>query len=191
MYLSDNEIIELVRGGTRHHYARLVDRYKDRAFTLALKMLRNREDAEEAAQDAFIRAYNGLNRFEGKARFSTWFYRILYNVCISRIRKRKDEYELLEYDDGNGYHGNLQSAAPNYMPDFETKDMIDFVKKTLNTLPSKYQTILSLFYLQELSHEEIAVVTDLPIGTIKTHLFRARALILERLQKELQIERAV
>ena len=93
MYLSDNEIIELVRGGTRHHYARLVDCYKDRAFTMALRMLRNREDAEEASQDAFIRAYNGLNRFEGKARFSTWFYRILYNVCLSRIRKRKDEYE--------------------------------------------------------------------------------------------------
>jgi len=111
MYLSDNEIIELVRGGTRHHYTRLVDRYKDRAFTLALKMLRNREDAEEASQDAFIRAYNGLNRFEGKARFSTWFYRILYNVCISRIRKRKGEYELLEYDDDNGYNGNLQSAG--------------------------------------------------------------------------------
>jgi len=191
MYLSDNEIIELVRGGTRHHYARLVDCYKDRAFTLALRMLRNREDAEEASQDAFIRAYNGLNRFEGKARFSTWFYRILYNVCLSRIRKRKDEYELLEYDDDNGYSGNLQSAGSNYIPDFETKDMMDFVKKTLNTLPSKYQTILSLFYLQELSHEEISDVTDLPIGTIKTHLFRARAMILERLQKELQIERAV
>lgn len=191
MYLSDNEIIELVRGGTRHHYARLVDRYKDRAFTLALRMLRNREDAEEASQDAFIRAYNGLNRFEGKARFSTWFYRILYNVCLSRIRKRKDEYELLEYDDDNGYSGNLQSAGSNYIPDFETKDMMDFVKKTLSTLPSKYQTILSLFYLQELSHEEISDVTDLPIGTIKTHLFRARAMILERLQKELQIERAV
>jgi len=69
--------------------------------------------------------------------------------------------------------------------------MFDFVKKTLNTLPSKYQTILSLFYLQELSHEEIAAVTDLPIGTIKTHLFRARVLILERLQKELQMEKAV
>ena len=191
MYLSDNEIIELVRGGTRHHYARLVDCYKDRAFTMALRMLRNREDAEEASQDAFIRAYNGLNRFEGKARFSTWFYRILYNVCLSRIRKRKDEYELLEYDDDNGYSGNLQSAGSNNISDFETKDMMDFVKKTLSTLPSKYQTILSLFYLQELSHEEISDVTDLPIGTIKTHLFRARALILERLQKELQIERAV
>ncbi|MDI6766823.1 MAG: sigma factor [Bacteroidota bacterium] len=70
MPLTDNEIIEKIRGGAKHYYAHLVDRYKDRAFTLAVRMLKNREDAEEASQDAFIRAYNALNRFEGKARFS-------------------------------------------------------------------------------------------------------------------------
>jgi len=188
---SDNEIIERIRDGAKHYYTRLVDRYKDRAYTLAVRMLKNKEDAEEAAQDAFIRAYNALNRFEGKARFGTWFYRILYNVCLTRLGKRKEEFQRLDYNDNIDYN-ELESAftASGYN-EYETNDMIEFVKKTMEELPEKYQTILSLFYFQDLSHEEISEVTQLPIGTIKTHLFRARAILQRLLQKEFLLERVV
>lgn len=188
---SDNEIIERIRDGAKHYYARLVDRYKDRAYTLAVRMLKNKEDAEEAAQDAFIRAYNALNRFEGKARFGTWFYRILYNVCLTRLGKRKEEFQRLDYNDNIDYN-ELESAftASGYN-EYETNDMVEFVKKTMEELPEKYQTILSLFYFQDLSHEEISEVTQLPIGTIKTHLFRARAILQRLLQKEFLLERVV
>ena len=188
---SDNEIIERIRDGAKHYYARLVDRYKDRAYTLAVRMLKNKEDAEEAAQDAFIRAYNALNRFEGKARFGTWFYRILYNVCLTRLGKRKEEFQRLDYNDNIDYN-ELESAftASGYN-EYETNDMVEFVKKTMEELPEKYQTILSLFYFQNLSHEEISEVTRLPIGTIKTHLFRARAILQRLLQKEFLLERVV
>lgn len=188
---SDNEIIERIRDGAKHYYARLVDRYKDRAYTLAVRMLKNKEDAEEAAQDAFIRAYNALNRFEGKARFGTWFYRILYNVCLTRLGKRKEEFQRLDYNDNIDYN-ELESAftASGYN-EYETNDMVEFVKKTMEALPEKYQTILSLFYFQDLSHEEISEVTQLPIGTIKTHLFRARAILQRLLQKEFLLERVV
>lgn len=190
---SDNEIIERIRDGAKHYYARLVDRYKDRAYTLAVRMLKNKEDAEEAAQDAFIRAYNALNRFEGKARFGTWFYRILYNVCLTRLGKRKEEFQRLDYNDNIDYN-ELESAftASGYN-EYETNDMIEFVKKTMEELPEKYQTILSLFYFQDLSHEEISEVTQLPIGTIKTHLFRARAILQQLLQSAEggQLERVV
>jgi RNA polymerase sigma-70 factor (ECF subfamily) len=154
-------------------------------------MLKNKEDAEEAAQDAFIRAYNALNRFEGKARFGTWFYRILYNVCLTRLGKRKEEFQRLDYNDNIDYN-ELESAftASGYN-EYETNDMIEFVKKTMEELPEKYQTILSLFYFQDLSHEEISEVTQLPIGTIKTHLFRARAILQRLLQKEFLLERVV
>jgi RNA polymerase sigma factor (sigma-70 family) len=191
MALSDNQIIDEIRSGKKHSFTALVDRYKDRAFTLAVRMLRNREEAEEAAQDAFIRAYNALNRFEGKSRFSTWFYRILYNVCLTRAAKRKAAPIQLEYDDSIEQNEAEFFVEPSEAIDFETQDIIGFVKKTMDTLPTKYQTILSLFYFQELSHEEIGEVTQLPIGTIKTHLFRARSLLQQRLQKELQMEKAV
>ena len=186
MPLSDNEIIEKIRGGAKHHYAVLVDRYKDKAFTLAVRMLHNREDAEEAAQDAFIRAYNALNKFEGKARFGTWFYRILYNVCLTKLGKRKEDFQSVEFDE------NLEYDSPDYKignfdeTEIDTKDMISFMKRTIETLPDKYQTILSLFYFQELSHEEIGEITQLPLGTIKTHLFRARLMLQQRMQKEFE-----
>src|SRR5437867_5878566 len=99
MSLSDNEIIRSVRTGETRQYARLVDRYKDRAFTLAVRILKNRQDAEEAAQDAFVRAYNALDKFEGTAKFGTWFYRILYNVCLTKLGKRNDDLRWDEYDD--------------------------------------------------------------------------------------------
>lgn len=179
---SDNEIIERIRGGAKHYFAQLVDRYKDRAFTLAIRMLKNREDAEEATQDAFIRAYNALSRFEGKAQFGTWFYRILYNVCLTRLGKRKEEFQRLDYDDEIDYNMLESPFTASDFNEYETNDMIEFVKNTMEALPEKYQTILSLFYFQDLSHEEIADVTRLPIGTIKTHLFRARALLQKLLQ---------
>jgi RNA polymerase sigma-70 factor (ECF subfamily) len=190
---SDNEIIERIRDGAKHHYAQLVDRYKDRAFTLAVRMLKNKEDAEEAAQDAFIRAYNALNRFEGKARFGTWFYRILYNVCLTRLGKRKEEFQRLDYDDDIDYNGFESAFTASGYNEYETNDMVEFVKKTMEALPEKYQTILSLFYFQDLSHEEISDVTQLPIGTIKTHLFRARAILQQLLQSAEggQLERVV
>jgi RNA polymerase sigma factor (sigma-70 family) len=190
MAISDNEIIELVRGGAKHYYAQLIDRYKEHAFTLAIRMLKSREDAEEAAQDAFIRAYNALNGFQGTARFGTWFYRILYNVCLTRLGKRRREFQSIDYDDEENYV--VESLMLHVdSSDFETKDMIEFVKKIIETLPLKYKTILSLFYLQELSHEEISHVTQLPISTVKTHLFRARAMLYQRLQKELQCEQII
>ncbi|MBI5020287.1 MAG: sigma-70 family RNA polymerase sigma factor [Ignavibacteriales bacterium] len=191
MALSDNQIIDEIRGGKRQYFTTLVDRHKDRAFTLAVRMLRNREEAEEAAQDAFIRAYNALNRFEGKARFSTWFYRILYNVCLTRISRRKDISLTTEFNDGMEYSESETMLAYNGANNYELNDTIEFIKKMMDTLPVKYQTILTLFYLQELSHDEIAEVTQMPIGTIKTHLFRARQMLQQLIQKEYELEKSV
>ena len=189
MPLSDNEIIDKIRHGEKHHYARLIDRYKDKAFTLAVRMLKNRQDAEEAAQDAFIRAYNALGKFEGTAKFGTWYYRILYNVCLTRLGKKKEDIQSIDYDDEREYDavGTLSQAF--HEMELETKDMIGIVKNIIETLPGKYASILSLFYFQELSHGEICEVTELPLGTVKVHLFRARAMLQERLFKELSMER--
>ena len=186
---SDSEILEKIRGGAKHHYARLVDRYKDRAFTLAVRMLKNREDAEEAIQDAFIRAYNGLERFEGNAKFSTWFYRIVYNVCLTRLGKRKDDFIRIDYEDDEGYNLHDPALFSSTENDIESRDMIALVKQTIESLPEKYASVLSLFYFQELSHGEICEITQLPLGTVKIHLFRARALLQKRLHHELHAEK--
>jgi RNA polymerase sigma factor (sigma-70 family) len=188
--LSDIEIIDHVRRGARNFYTQIIDRYKDKSMSLALRILRNREEAEEAIQDAFIRAYNALNSFEGTSQFGTWFYRILYNVCLTRLSRRTKQSLENEYDDDREYE-TTEPVAPGWADEFEMNDMIAFVKKTIDLLPAKYSAIVSLFYFQELSYDEIARVTELPIGTVKTHLFRARTLLQKRMQKELQYEKTI
>jgi RNA polymerase sigma-70 factor (ECF subfamily) len=185
---TDNEIIQNIRKGAKHDFALLVDRYKDKAMTLAMRMLRNPEDAEEATQDGFIRAYNALDRFEGSAKFSTWLYRIVYNVCLTKLGKRKEEFREIDYDDETAYpsSGSIWPADSNY----ESREMVTIIKKVIEELPEKYSIILSLFYFQELSHEEICGVTQLPLGTVKTHLFRARVLLQQRLVKDYDMENA-
>jgi RNA polymerase sigma-70 factor (ECF subfamily) len=151
-------------------------------------MLKRREDAEEALQDAFIRAYNALDKFGGASKFSTWFYRILYNVCLTRIGKKNETFQVVDYSDEESY-GEQESMYGEL--DYETRELAAQVKKIIEIMPEKYCAILTMFYLQEMSHQEICEVTNLPLGTVKTHLFRARAILQERLFKELHYEGVV
>ncbi len=183
MPLSDEELIEKVRAGGRRYYGPLIDRHRDRGFTLAIRMLRNREDAEEALQDAFMRAYRGLDAFEGNSTFGTWFYRILYNVCLSRIGRRENNVEEIEYDE------DRPSEVP-LVPEYESKELTELLYAVIDALPQKYRTVLSLFYLQDLTYDEIAGVTQLPLGTVKVQLLRARALLRERWNRQYPAERA-
>ncbi len=189
MYRPDNEIIDQIQKGKKHLYALLVDRYKDQSMTLAVRILKNREEAEEAIQDAFVRAYRSLEKFEQRSRFSTWLYRIVYNVCLSKLSSRKNEVLLFQSGDGEEMENFPEQ---DYSPDveYEQAEKIECIKQTIESLPEKYRAIISLFYFQELSYEEICGVTNLPLGTVKTHLFRARAMLLKQLSSHYQIEAA-
>jgi len=186
MPIPDSELIRQVRAGGKHSFAQLVDRYKNQSMTLAYRMLKNRQDAEEAVQDAFVRAYNGLEKFEGNAKFSTWLYRIVYNVCLTRIGRRKQEFPSLPFDDS--LDPEILDRKPGLFREIEARDLVVHIRKVLELLPQKYATILTLFYFQHLSYDEISEVTQLPAGTVKSHLFRARALLIERLRHEFQLE---
>lgn len=190
MTLSDAEIIGNIRRGARHQFAHLVNRHKDKAMTVALRMLKRREDAEEATQDAFVRAYHGLEKFEGNAMFGTWFYRILYNVCLTRLGNRKKEYLSVDYDDEVAYDDSVSLINESENQRYEEHDLLAYVTNVIDQLPSKYSTILTLFYLQEFTHEEICAVTRLPLGTVKIHLHRARLLLQKQMRNEFKMERA-
>ena len=190
MPLSDNELLQQIRQGGKHAFAHLVDRYKDKAMTLAMRMLRNRGEAEEATQDAFIRAYHALGKFAGNSKFSTWFYRILYNVCLTRLAKRHEGTSTIDYADDQEY-ASLTSFQEIESPleIMESADLVRNVRRVIREMPEKYGTILSMFYLQELSHSEICEVSGLPLGTVKVHLFRARAMLIDRLTNEFKKEK--
>ena len=175
MKTTDNEIIRRVIDGDQRAYAELVDRHKDKAMTLAMRMLKNRHDAEEALQDAFVRAFRALQSFEWKSSFSTWFYRIVFNVCSTALNKRGNT-NLLAIDEENNEELKIEIPSTDEEPDieFEGKEFSEIVRAEIDKMDESYSSILTMFFLQEMSYEEIIAVTGLPLGTVKNRLFRAR-----------------
>jgi RNA polymerase sigma-70 factor (ECF subfamily) len=174
----DYAVIQRILAGEKKAYAELVDRHKDRAMTLALKMLRNRQDAEEALQDAFVRAFNALPRFEWKSSFSTWFYRIVYNVCATELGKR-DQERHASIDDDEAGGAATEVLSEELPPDLalESSEFNAIVLDEIEKLPDAYGPTFTLFFVQDMSYDEIAEVMGLPLGTIKARLFRARTLL--------------
>ncbi len=180
----DQHILARIRAGKTWEYRVLVDRHKDRGMTLAVRLLGSREEAEEAVQDAFLRAYHGLNEFRGESRFSTWFYRIVYNLCMTRVSRRHGRMEMLDEDGQSLPAETAEDGEAMILGQIDTDRTMGWVTQEIDRLPRHYQIVLSLFYFQEQTYEEIASVLDLPIGTVKTHLFRARAQLRSRLLKQ-------
>ena len=171
-------IIELQRGRTRR-FRELVDRHKDRALTLAMRILEERREAEEAVQDAFVKVYRNAAQFRGDSTFHTWFYRILYNECLSRLRRSRNAPAMLTTDDSEEM-GLLDEDAmtdgPILASEARSSIVVEFEK-----LAEHYRTALTLFYLQELQYEEIAVIMNVPVGTVKSYLFRGKQLLRKHL----------
>jgi RNA polymerase sigma-70 factor (ECF subfamily) len=143
-------------------------------------MLQDYEDAGEITQEAFLAAWQGLPSFRGEARFATWLYRIAYHCCLRQLERRKRERDLQavmqaeQILDGM----NKEQRAEDIL---ELRDRQAVVREQLEHLPSKYRVVLILRHLQEMTYEEMADILSMPVGTIKTHLFRARNLLKERL----------
>jgi RNA polymerase sigma-70 factor (ECF subfamily) len=168
-------VIDRILAGERDLYTSLVDRYKSFAFTLALKILENRPEAEEAAQDAFIKAFHHLKGFNRQAKFSTWLYRIVFNTAVSYRRKRKHKFQSIEHT-----VVEYSQEAEGMLEKTDKKKFIDLAMGKLNEAD---RTALTLFYLEELSLEEIAGITGMQANTVKARIHRAR----QRLADELKI----
>lgn len=154
-------------------------------MTLAMRMLKNREDAEEALQDAFVRAFHALPRFEWKSSFSTWFYRIVYNVCASALARRGEELHRSIDEETEGE--TFDPPSDLLLPDaaFESAEFSKVVREEVELLPPMYGPIFTLFVMQEMSYEEIVNVTGLSLSAVKVRLFRARALLRSAVTKRL------
>lgn len=170
----DEKIIKQVLSGDTSAFAVLVERYKSRIFTLAYRMLSSREEAEDISQEAFVKIYRSLKIYDaGRTRFSTWIYRITYNLCVDHLRKRR-ETAPLEED---------MIAAPSGCPEelAVAKDGVRILHEAVSGLPEEYRVPLVLFHFQGLSYREICRVLNLPMSIVKNRLFRARRLLKEKL----------
>lgn len=168
--IDDSHYIGRVLGGEPAAYATLVDRHKTMAYNIALRIVRRPEDAEEITQDAFVKAYRSLSSFKGDSKFSTWLYRIVYNASVSHIRKNRREVIMDSSDFKILRHPEMVEEAQPDNNDF----MISALRKALDGLPAAEQTIINLFYFEQLSVEDIARVMNLSASNVKVRLFRLR-----------------
>lgn len=186
--MTEQQLIESIRAGDGRKYAVLVNRHKDKAFTLAFRLVGDRHEAEELVQDAFVRAYRSLDAFRGEAKFSTWLYRILYNLCMTKISRRRPAGETLDIHEemlDNVFVGGDDASADEQL---EIDEQRATVLEEVKLLPEKFRVAVTLFYLQEMSYEEMVDVLNIPLGTVKTNLFRGRNLLRERLLVRLKGE---
>ena len=184
--LEDQHYINLIIQGERNAFAVLVDRYKDMIFSLALKMVKNREEAEEVAQDTFIKIYTSLSKFKGDSKFSTWIYKIAYNTCLDRLKKNKKEENNVLIDD---FSADLVKTVDNALSDLEDKERKQTIQKCLNLLPSEENFLLTLYYFDDQSLEEIGKIMDISANNAKVKLFRSRQKLAIILKKHLESER--
>jgi len=158
-------------------FERIVREYQDRIFRLAVSILGDRAAAEEAAQDALLRIWKGLPRFRGESSLSTWIYTIARNACLTALARAGPRTESLDEPAGRRQADRHSGAAP------ETPLATD-AEALIGTLPAKYRQVVTLFYMQEKSYDEVASMLGLPVGTVKTYLFRARKSLAEELARE-------
>jgi len=183
--ISDQEYIDKILQGDTNAFAALVNRYKDMVFTLSLKMIKNREEAEEVAQDTFIKAYSSLRQFKGDSKFSTWIYRVAYNTCLDRIKKNKKEDLNISIDE---FSSHLIKTMDNALSALEDKERKQTIQNCLNLLPGEENYLLTLFYFEEQSLEEIGKIMSITPNNVKVKLFRSRQKLAVILKKQLEPE---
>jgi len=183
--LDDQHYIDKVLQGETNTFAVLVDRYKDMIFTLALKMIKNREEAEEVAQDTFIKIFNSLSKFKGDSKFSTWIYKIAYNTCLDRLKKNKKEEQNISIDE---FSSHLIKTMDNALSTLEDKERKQTIQNCLNLLPSEENFLLTLFYFEDQNLEEIGKIMSINANNVKVKLFRSRQKLAVILKKQLEPE---
>ncbi len=162
---TDKELVGLTRKGDTEAYSELVRRHQQVVYNLSYRYMRNSALADDMAQEAFLKGFRLLKGFRGDCSFSTWMYRVTGSVCLTEIarRKRRNETEMLPHHEGT------------YQPlDAQKNDMAEAVRRCVTRLPEKYAKIVTLYYLKEMRYDEIAEIMDVPLGTLKTWMHRAR-----------------
>lgn len=184
----DLELVSLaVEKKDQQAFAKLMARYKDSIFFMVLKMVHNRDDAEDITIESFGKAFNRLDKYDPKYAFSTWLFKIATNSCIDFIRKKRLETTSIDQtfgnEDGDEMSIDIKSDSLNPEEKYMRKQRSISVRGTLEKLDDKYKVLIEMRYYQELSYEEIAQELNIPLGTVKAQLFRAKELLFKMMDK--------
>jgi len=190
--VNDFNLVVRAKKGEQKAYAELMQRYRDSIYFMVLKMVNNKDDAMDLTVETFGKAFENLDRYKSDFAFSTWLYRIATNNCIDFIRKKRLHLVSLNTIDDEGEERPMEIKSEMLNPEESSikKQQHEQLKMLVDRLPSRYKTLIMLRYYDELSYEEIAQQLDLPLGTVKAQLFRARDILQNILSKKKKITRS-
>jgi len=182
---NDQECIHAILDGEVQLYAVLIDRYKDLVYTVVLRMLKNTENAEEVAQDVFVKAFEKLNTFKGKSKFSTWLYRIAYNKCLDTLsrKRRQPTTQAYEYNDAIS-----EASVDSVIEAIEAKELRSQLESCIGQLAVEDAFLVTLYYFEEKSVDEIATIAGLFQSNVKVKLYRSRKKLYTILVRQLPEE---
>ncbi len=185
--IDDQQLIRLTLGGDVSAFGQLVSRYQDRLYNSMVQILRSESDAEDVVQDAFVLAFTKLDSFKGNSRLYTWLYRIAYNVAINMMRRRRNAVSLDTRADQSEFP--LPDSGPSPEDRLDRQESIDQLRIAMNKLSVEHRSILVLREMDGLEYESISEILDLPIGTVRSRLHRARNQLKEHLEALMQQEK--
>lgn len=182
-FKNDEDYIDQIINGNTSAFSDLVDHYKDLVFTLAYKILKNREESEEASQDTFVKVFKSLAKFNGDSKFSTWIYKITYNTCLDRLKKNKRDRSIIYVED---YNEHQIEDIENIIEKIEVKEKNKIIKECIQLLPSEDAFLLTLFYFDDQSLKEIAEIIGSNPNNVKIKLYRSRKKLISILNLNLK-----
>lgn len=185
MDLMIKQKIKQVKKGDHEAYEEVVAFYQNKVFQICYRMLGDRHEAEDIAQEAFIRAFMNIDSYDEKRKFSTWLYRIATNLSIDRLRKKKPDYYLdAEVKGTEGLNMYSRLAAEQALPEEEVEslELQSYIQREIMMLPPKYRSVIALRYLDEMPLNEISDILEIPVGTVKTRIHRGREALRKRLR---------
>jgi RNA polymerase sigma-70 factor, ECF subfamily len=177
--------IKQIKKGDQSAFGEIATFYQHKVFQICYRMIGNLHEAEDLAQEAFVRAYTNIHTFDEKRKFSTWIYRIATNLSIDRIRTKKPDYYLdaeIQGSEGLNMYSQVSDDKPLPDEEVESLELLSYLQNQIQSLPDKYRAVITLRYVEELSLQEISEILDLPLGTVKTRIHRGR----EALRKKLR-----
>ncbi|MBO8171480.1 MAG: RNA polymerase sigma factor SigW [Bacillaceae bacterium] len=173
----EKRLVNRIKEGDHRAFEEIVELYKEKIYQLSYRMLGNREEAEDAAQETFLRVYSNIGKYDDNHKFSTWIYRIASNLCIDRIRKRKPQYSLdaeLSGTDERTLYATLPDRTRTPEEEAISGELQQKVQQAILSLSPTYRSIMILKYIHDLSLKEISEIVDLPVSTVKTRIHRGR-----------------
>ncbi|MBA4410357.1 MAG: RNA polymerase subunit sigma-24 [Odoribacter sp.] len=176
--MNDSELIVQILNGNRNAFTFLVNRYQKLVVHITGRLIQRQDELEDVCQDVFLKVFQNLGKYRSECKLSTWIATIAYNTSINYLRKFKKGDEV--NPDDSAALRNLTEYKSN---DFERTDLHRYIRDQIELLPVHYRTVLTLYYLEEFSYQEIEHITGMPEGTVKSYLFRAKAILKEKLNQ--------